>query len=118
MLWTLPGIVYDCDRASLQALLPTGYEIDRGVTQTTVLFEAMNLRNLPWLAGRGESVCCSWRITRADGGKRLGYNTLGVYVNDVVCTISKQPVKASYLLVLFENFCDPIVTGREELGFP
>lgn len=47
-----------------------------------------------------------------------GYNTWGVYLNDVVCKISTEPVKASYLLVLFENFCDPIVTGREELGFP
>lgn len=86
--------------------------------QPTVLFEAMNLRNLPWLAGRGEHVCCSWGFSSPDSGNRLGYNTLGVYANDVVCTISQQPIKASYLLVLFENFCDPIVTGREELGFP
>jgi acetoacetate decarboxylase len=50
--------------------------------------------------------------------ERKGYNTLGVYANDVVCTISEEKVKGSYLLVLFENFCDPIVTGREELGFP
>lgn len=27
-------------------------------------------------------------------------------------------VRGSYLLVLFENMSDPIVTGREELGFP
>ncbi|GHJ83751.1 hypothetical protein NliqN6_0153 [Naganishia liquefaciens] len=95
----LTSIVYDCERASLQALLPTGYEIDTEISQPTVLFEAMNLRNLPWLAGRG-------------------YNTFGVYANDVVCKNSKEPVKASYLLVLFENCCDPIITGREELGFP
>lgn len=49
---------------------------------------------------------------------RIGYNTWGVYANDVVCTISEERVKASYLMVLFENMCDPIVTGREELGFP
>ncbi|KAI5450876.1 hypothetical protein NCC49_002617 [Naganishia albida] len=93
------SIVYNCDRESLQKLLPEGYELDPEVRQPTVLFEVMNLRNLPWLAGRG-------------------YNTWGVYANDVVCTISRERIKASYLLALFENMCDPIVTGREELGFP
>lgn len=43
---------------------------------------------------------------------------MGVFANDVICKRSAEPVKASYLLVLFESFCDPIVTGREELGFP
>lgn len=59
----------------------------------------MELRNLPWLAGRG-------------------YNTFGIYLNDIVCHRVAPPVKASYLAVLFENFTDPISTGREELGFP
>lgn len=53
------GVVYDCDRASAQALLPDGYEIASETEQPTVLFEAMNLRNLPWLAGRGEYSLCS-----------------------------------------------------------
>ena len=26
--------------------------------------------------------------------------------------------RGSYLSVLFESLCDPIITGREELGFP
>lgn len=57
----------------------------------------MNLKNLPWLAGRG-------------------YNTTGVYLNNVVH--EKTGTTASHLSVLFESLCDPIVTGREELGFP
>lgn len=48
----------------------------------------------------------------------IGYNTLGIFANDIICRRSTELIKASYLMVLFENFCDPIVTGREELGFP
>lgn len=80
----------------VQAILPEGYECSE---HPTVLFEVMELRNLPWLAGRG-------------------YNTWGIYLNDVTCTRVSPPVTASYLAVLFESFTDPITTGREELGFP
>lgn len=77
-------------------------------------------RNLPWLNGRG-------------------YNTWGVYINNVVCTRYVTPflifynynyltefnaifsvtpsITASYMALLFESFTDPITTGREELGF-
>lgn len=41
------------ERAQLQALLPEGYDVADDV-QPTILFEVMNLRKLPWLAGRGE----------------------------------------------------------------
>jgi acetoacetate decarboxylase len=94
----LTGVVYDVGREELNALLPEGYEVDPECEQPTVLFEVMNLRNLPWLAGRG-------------------YNTWGVYAGNVKCTRVSPPVIASYQLVLFESFTDPIVTGREELGF-
>ncbi len=50
------------------------------------------------------------------GGTRIQH--FGVYLNDIVCDRVSPPVKASYLAVLFENFTDPITTGREELGFP
>jgi hypothetical protein len=93
------GIVYDVDREGLQSLLPEGYVVDPSVEQPTVLFEIVELRNLPWLAGRG-------------------YNTWGIYANDIICTRATDGhIKASYMLVLFESFTDPITTGREELGF-
>lgn len=93
-----PGIVFEAERETVQALLPQGYRVDPdGIA--TVLFETMELRNLPWLAGRG-------------------YNTWGVYLNDIVCERVSPPQKGSYLCVLFESFTDPITTGREELGFP
>lgn len=41
---------------------------------------------------------------------------MGVYISDV--HNEKHDITASFLAVLFENMCDPIVTGREELGFP
>ncbi|KAG7530451.1 hypothetical protein FFLO_05050 [Filobasidium floriforme] len=93
----LTGIVLNVERAQLQALLPEGYDIAEDV-QPTILFEVMNLRKLPWLAGRG-------------------YNTWGIYANDVICRRSPEPIRASYMVVLFESFTDPISTGREELGF-
>jgi hypothetical protein len=46
-----------------------------------------------------------------------GYNTWGIYANDIICRRSREPIRASYMLVLFESFTDPITTGREELGF-
>ncbi|KAH8785242.1 hypothetical protein F5883DRAFT_672596 [Diaporthe sp. PMI_573] len=104
---TTVGIVAECDRAAVQAILPEGYTVEppssTPADKANVLFEVMELRNLPWLAGRG-------------------YNTWGVYISDVVCHRAKRedgsPYKASYLAVLFESFTDPITTGREELGFP
>jgi hypothetical protein len=57
----------------------------------------MNLTNLPWLAGRG-------------------YNTTGVYLNNIVH--EDTFTRGSFLSVLFESLTDPIITGREELGFP
>lgn len=96
---TTVGVVVEASVASIQALLPEGYEATASSNgKGTVLFEVMELRNLPWLAGRG-------------------YNTWGIYLNDVVCHRVSPPVKASYMSVLFESFTDPITTGREELGF-
>lgn len=92
-------MVLEVERSSLESLLPEGYVVDPAASCATMLFEVMELRNLPWLAGRG-------------------YNTFGIYFNDVICTRVTPRIKASYLGVLFENFTDPIVTGREELGFP
>jgi len=58
----------------------------------------VRLENLPWLAGHG-------------------YNHCGLYIHDVVCTGANEVVCGKYLSVLFENRADPIISGREELGF-
>lgn len=116
-----PGIVFDVGRTELQALLPDGYECDPK-KDATVLFEAMNLRNLPWLNGRGMPEVCLRQLTVVASNFLVsvsGYNTFGVYANDILCHRARDgPVRGSYMLVLWESFTDPITTGREELGFP
>lgn len=47
------GIVFNVGREELQALLPEGYIIDPAA-QPTVFHEILNLRKVPWLAGRGK----------------------------------------------------------------
>lgn len=93
------SVVIEVSRSSAQAILPPGFEIDPECAQPTILFEPMHLRNLPWLAGRG-------------------YNTFAVFVNNVVYESQGQKIIGSFMAVLFESLCEPICTGREELGFP
>lgn len=57
-----------------------------------------HLENLSWLAGRG-------------------YNHYGLYVHDVVCTSAGETVRGRFLVALWENLADPILSGREELGY-
>lgn len=96
---TTVGVTYNVSVESVQNLLPDGYKVDVGNNPVTqVLFEVMELRNLPWLAGRG-------------------YNTWGIYFSNIRCDRVKPAKHGSYMAVLFESFSDPITTGREELGF-
>lgn len=71
----------------------------------TATFTVTRLGNLEWLGGRG-------------------YSMLGLFVHDVVHNSPSEDgseetteSKGDYLPVLFENMADPIITGREELGF-
>ncbi|MEQ1537392.1 MAG: acetoacetate decarboxylase family protein [Sphingorhabdus sp.] len=81
-------------RQDLEALLPSGATLSG---EPVVTVEFMYIRNLQWLAGRG-------------------YNTLGVRFPVAVAS-GEQPVTGPFLTVLWENLADPILTGREELGF-
>ncbi|QGN55029.1 acetoacetate decarboxylase family protein [Novosphingobium sp. Gsoil 351] len=77
------------------ALLPKGLEL-RG--EPTVFVQFFELAEIPWLAGRGYnilSVIIPVRHRSGTGG-------------DVVDGL--------FQAVLWENLCDPIVTGREQLG--
>jgi hypothetical protein len=55
------------------------------------------MTEIEWLAGRG-------------------YNTLGVSF-PAIFTGKRDRAVGSFLTVLWENLADPIITGREELGF-
>ena len=78
----------------LERFLPPGFSLDG---EPVVTVSATYMTQVEWLAGRG-------------------YNTLGVsfparYEGDV------DQISGNFLTVLWENLTDPILTGREELGF-
>lgn len=81
-------------REQLEALLPEGFEVGE---EPVVTIEAAYITHIEWLAGRG-------------------YNTLGVRF-PAVFKGKQDQVTGSFLAVLWENLTDPILTGREELGF-
>lgn len=91
---TLIAVSFLTEAAQLEAFLPPGFALDG---QPVVTVNATYMTEIEWLAGRG-------------------YNTLGVsfpvrFDGDV------DHVRGNLLTVLWENLTDPIVTGREELGF-
>jgi hypothetical protein len=82
------------DAAPLSRLLPPGFTLD-GPPVVTVEWTA--LLNLQWLAGRS-------------------YNTLGVRYN-ARFQGATDTARGPFLAVLWENRPEPILSGREELGF-
>ena len=82
------------DAARLEALLPPGFSLDG---DPVVTFEHFALTDIPWLAGRGYDAL----------GMRFPARFKG-QVDDV---------RGPLLTVLWENFADAILTGRDELGY-
>ena len=82
------------NREQLETLLPDGFEI-QAEPVVTVTFTCIT--EIEWLAGRG-------------------YNTLGVSF-PAVFNGRQDRAAGSFLSVIWENMADPIITGREELGF-
>ena len=78
----------------LQKILPPGFELSGDPVVT--VFETF-MKEIDWLAGRG-------------------YNVLGVEF-PVVYNGTKDRATGPFLTVLWENLTDPILTGREQLGF-
>lgn len=85
---------FKADPAQLEALLPPNFTLREPYTIT---FSFEYLSDIEWLAGRG-------------------YNTFGVSV-PATYNGEKETVHGNLLLVLWENKADPIITGREDLGF-
>ncbi|KAF2632873.1 FAD/NAD(P)-binding domain-containing protein [Macroventuria anomochaeta] len=95
------SVKFKSSRTVLQNLFPTE-KLKFASTDTVVYatFTATQLDNLEWLGGRG-------------------YSHFGLYVHGVQYTKGNgETVTGTYLPVLFENLADPILSGREELGFP
>ena len=78
----------------VEPMLPAGFSLHG---EPVVTVSASYIKEIPWLAGRG-------------------YNTLGVSF-PVIFQGEEDRARGSFLLVLWENLTDPILTGREELGF-
>jgi len=82
------------DASLLAELLPPGFRL---AGEPAVTVELTELSELEWLAGRG-------------------YSMLGVRFP--ACFQGKtDDVTGSFLSVLWENLADPILSGREELGY-
>ncbi|EMD89579.1 hypothetical protein COCC4DRAFT_56444 [Bipolaris maydis ATCC 48331] len=89
-------------RTVLENLLPQTGKFKFAIEDTTAYatFAVTQLGNLEWLGGRG-------------------YSHFGLYVHGVEYVKEDgETVVGTYLPVLFENLADPILSGREELGFP
>jgi len=91
---TLRSVSFLTTREQLEELLPEGFEV--GV-EPVVTVRATYMTEIEWLAGRG-------------------YNTLGVSF-PAIFSGKEDHVTGNFLAVLWENLADPIITGREDLGF-
>ncbi len=78
----------------LEAFLPPGFALDG---EPIVTVSTNHMTAIEWLAGRG-------------------YNVLGLSF-PVRFEGEIDRVRGSFLTVLWENLTDPILTGREEIGF-
>ncbi|MDN8617386.1 acetoacetate decarboxylase family protein [Variovorax ginsengisoli] len=91
---TVASISFLTDESELRKLLPPNCELDG---EPLVTVEHVTLRELEWLAGRGYSLLSVSYPVRYRG--------------------SSESVRGLFMSVLWENRCEPILTGREELGF-
>ncbi len=80
--------------AQLATMLPQGFSLDG---EPVVTVAATYITEIPWLAGRGYNILGVSFPARFDG--------------------RQDHASGSLLLVLWENLTDPILTGRDELGF-
>ena len=86
-------LVYETDGEKLAQYLPHGFELE---APYVIITHKMH-RNLPWLAGHGYNVCT--------------FDVPVIYHGD------KETVKGLFLLNIWENHADPILCGREQLGY-
>ncbi|MCI4644761.1 MAG: acetoacetate decarboxylase family protein [Hyphomonadaceae bacterium] len=91
---TTYAVRFETEEAALAGLLPEPFSLDG---EPVVTIEVQYISNIGWLAGRG-------------------YNTVGIRF-PAAYNGADGPVRGSFLSVLFENMADPIISGREELGF-
>lgn len=89
------AVYFRTNKKKLEALLPERFVM---ASDPIACVRATYLKEIPWLAGRG-------------------YNHMGLTI-PATFKGKKDLVTGEYLTVLWENLCDPIITGREDLGYP
>jgi hypothetical protein len=82
------------DAIALARMLPPGFTV---ATPASIEVSLMVLSNVGWLAGRGYNILIVRIPARWKG---------------------QEQVSGYFVPVLWENMADPILTGREELGWP
>lgn len=92
--YTVTTIRFLSQADTLYALLPSGFDL---AGEPIVTIEHTILHDLPWLAGRS-------------------YSMLGVKL-PVSFEGADEQLQGALLTVLWENRAEPILSGREELGF-
>jgi hypothetical protein len=99
--FTTASMKFKSSRTVLESLFPTEkLKFAAADTIAYATFAVTQLDNLEWLGGRG-------------------YSHFGLYIHGVQYTKENgETIKGTYLPVLLENLADPILSGREELGFP
>ena len=85
---------FNIQKDQLEKLLPPGFSLREPYR---ICFTFDYATEIEWLAGRG-------------------YSTFGVSV-PATYHGQKETVHGDFLFVLWENMADPIITGREDLGF-
>jgi len=91
---TALSVSFLTNREQLEDLLPEGFEVG---AEPVVTVQVSYMTEIEWLAGRG-------------------YNTIGVSF-PAVFNGKEDHAAGNFLTVLWENLADPIITGREDLGF-
>ena len=91
---TTVSVSFLSNREQLEALLPECFQLSG---EPVVTVYAAYMTEIEWLAGRGYNV--------------LGVSFPAAFHGEV------DRVNGSFLTVLWENLTDPIITGREELGY-
>ena len=87
------AVSFETNPDQLSALLPEGFELDEPIATVTLT----HMKEIEWLAGRG-------------------YATLGLTF-PATFRGQEDTAHGPFLTVLWENLADPIITGREDIGF-
>lgn len=95
------SVKFKTSRTLLQNLLPSAsYQFASSSTFAFASYSQTTLDKMDWLGGKG-------------------YNYLGLYLHGVQYTKKDGSIlNGDYLVVMWEDLTDPILSGREELGFP